>query len=213
MKLATLCYVRNRGKTLMLHRIKKRNDTHAGKWNGLGGKLMPGESPEECVVREVREESGLTIHEPVLRGVLAFPSFSKGEDWYAFVYVAHRFSGDLIESDEGALSWIDDDKLTDLSLWEGDRVFLRWLDQDRFFSGKFVYLEGRLTKYEVVFYTPHQGVQRATAETGAVLDGAVGPARPREDDAICWVCDGPTVKRSCKIICERCGFMRDCSDP
>ncbi len=170
MKLATLCYVKADGKTLMLHRIKKPNDMHAGKWNGLGGKLMPGETPEECVVREVFEESGLTLYEPSLRGALTFPSFSNGEDWYAFVFVARRFSGELIESDEGVLRWIDDDKLTSLPLWEGDRVFLRWLEQERFFSGKFVYLEGKLTKYEVVFYTPQQGAQSGVAKISVAFD-------------------------------------------
>jgi len=159
MKLATLCYVKAGGKTLMLHRIKKKNDMHAGKWNGLGGKLLPGETPEECVVREVLEESGLQLEEPELRGLLTFPQFSKGEDWYAFVFVAQRFTGELIESDEGVLAWIEDSELLDLPLWEGDRIFLKWLQRDDFFSGKFVYSEGELTNYEVVFYTPGRGVQ------------------------------------------------------
>ncbi len=86
-----------------------------------------------------------------------------------FVYVGRRFSGELIESEEGVLSWIDDDKLTSLPLWEGDPVFLRWLEQDRFFSGKFVYLGGKLTKYEVVFYTPLRGVQSGMSLIGARL--------------------------------------------
>lgn len=145
----------------MLHRIKKANDMHAGKWNGLGGKLLPGETPEECVVREVLEESGLTLDKPELRGMFTFPQFSKDEDWYVFVFVARRFSGELIESSEGALAWIDDGELLDLPLWEGDRVFFRWLECDDFFSGKFVYSEGELTNYGVVFYTPGHGVQRS----------------------------------------------------
>ncbi len=213
MKLATLCYVKAGGQTLMLHRIKRRNDMHAGKWNGLGGKLLPGESPEECVVREVYEESGLRLYEPDLRGVLTFPSFSDGEDWYTFVYVGRRFSGELIESEEGVLSWIDDDKLTSLPLWEGDPVFLRWLEQDRFFSGKFVYLGGKLTKYEVVFYTPLRGVQSGMSLIGAAPGDGQELSGSSTDDTVCWVCGGHTMKRNCKIICERCGFMRDCSDP
>ncbi len=217
MKLATLCYVKAGGKTLMLHRIKRAQDMHAGKWNGLGGKLMPGESPEECVVREVREESGLALHNPELRGVLTFPSFSQDEDWYVFVFVAQHFAGELIECNEGVLAWIDDDKLIDLPLWEGDRIFLRWLEERRFFSGKFVYLEGRLTKHEVVFYTLEQDApqEKAGADhpaTGHPSGGFVRVYTPA-DDAMCWVCEGPAEKRNCKIVCRRCGFTRDCSDP
>ncbi|MFN2202649.1 MAG: NUDIX hydrolase [Caldilineaceae bacterium] len=152
MKLATLCYVRAGGKTLMIHRIKKRNDMHAGKWNGLGGKLEPGESPEECVRREVLEESGLSIVAPELRGVLTFPSFSNDEDWYAFVYVADVFSGELIDSPEGILQWVDDLDLLDLDLWAGDRIFIPWLEQDGIFSAKFTYDEGELQSYDVAFY-------------------------------------------------------------
>ena len=75
MKLATLCYIRQNNKTLMLHRVKKKNDIHQDKWNGLGGKFLPGETPEECVVREVKEESGLHIIKPELKGILTFPEF------------------------------------------------------------------------------------------------------------------------------------------
>ena len=81
MKLATLCYLRRDGKTLMVHRIKKANDMHQGKWNGLGGKLDPGETPEECAVREIYEESGLIAHNPRLKGILTFPAFDDFEDW------------------------------------------------------------------------------------------------------------------------------------
>ncbi len=107
----------------MIHRVKKQNDIHQGKWNGLGGKLEPGETPEECVRREVLEESGLLIRRPVLKGLLTFPLFAKEEDWYAFVFVADDAEGDLIDSPEGNLCWIEDDHLLDLELWEGDRLF------------------------------------------------------------------------------------------
>lgn len=152
MKLATLCYVRRDGCTLMIHRIKKQNDMHAGKWNGLGGKLEPGETPEECAVREVFEESGLTAHNPELRGFLTFPGFANDEDWYAFVFVIREFSGELIDSPEGVLRWIPDDDLLSLPLWAGDRVFIPWLAQDPFFSGKFVYQSGELVGHSVVFH-------------------------------------------------------------
>ncbi len=125
---------------------------HQGKWNGLGGKLEPGETPEECVIREVREESGLTIYNPILKGILTFPLFSKDEDWYAFVFVATQFEGTLIDSNEGDLAWIDDEKLLSLPLWEGDLLFLPHLDREGIFSGKFVYKEGKLVEHSVVFY-------------------------------------------------------------
>lgn len=154
MKLATICYVKKNGKTLMLHRDKRADDIHIGKWNGLGGKIHPGETPEECVIREVKEESGLTIRNPSFRGVLTFPTFKDEEDWYAYVFVAHEFSGELIDSNEGRLAWIDDEKIYELPLWEGDPIFLKWLDEGRFFSGKFVYQNGKLVDYSVVFHDP-----------------------------------------------------------
>lgn len=154
MKLATLCYLKVDGKTLMIHRIKKKDDMHQGKWNGLGGKLSPGESPEECVIREVREESGLTIITPLLKGILTFPAFANDEDWYAFVFVAHEFAGRLIDSEEGILQWIADEELLNLDLWEGDRIFIPWLDRPGFFSGKFIYRQGRLIEYSEVYYEP-----------------------------------------------------------
>src|SRR6476469_9924460 len=92
---ATLCYVQKGGKTLMLHRVKKKNDIHEGKWNGLGGKMEQGETPEECVIREVREESGLRIDQPELRAILTFPEFDGHDDWLVFLFVANRFSGEL----------------------------------------------------------------------------------------------------------------------
>jgi 8-oxo-dGTP diphosphatase len=155
MKLATLCYVRHEGKTLMIHRIKKENDMHAGKWNGLGGKLEQGETPEECACREVWEESGLKIENPRLRGFLTFPKFANDEDWYAFVFTAEHFSGELASSTEGFLQWIPDEQLLDLHLWEGDKMFLPWLDQERFFSAKFNYSGGQLIDYNVIFH-PHE---------------------------------------------------------
>lgn len=149
---ATLCYLRTGGKTLMLHRNKKEGDVHRGKWNGLGGKLESGETPEECVVREVREESGLTVRSPRLRGILTFPAFKSGEDWLVFVYTAEGYAGSLGPCPEGDLEWVPDAKIAGLPLWEGDRVFLPWLEQEKFFSGKFVYRDGRLASHEETFY-------------------------------------------------------------
>lgn len=214
-KLATLCYVRDRGRTLMLHRVKKANDMHAGKWNGLGGKLEHGETPEECAVREVYEESGLRWIEPRLRGIISFPQFNNGDDWYTFVFVGDRFSGDLIDSPEGYLAWVDNDRLLSLNLWPGDRIFIPWLDDDRFFSAKFVYLAGELTKYEVSFYTQGGAIEREGDVVLRPPEPTVEfvPVYRPQDDSVCWLCGGPVTKRHCKIICRVCGFTRDCSDP
>lgn len=137
----------------MLHRVKKENDMHEGKWNGLGGKLEPGESPEECVIREVKEESGLIIRDPIMKGIITFPAFDGVDDWYVFLFTASQFEGTLMESSpEGNLEWIDSEKVYDLELWEGDKIFLNWMEDDRFFSAKFVYEEENLVAHDVIFY-------------------------------------------------------------
>lgn len=136
----------------MIHRVKDKNDMHYGKWNALGGKFKRGESPEECVIREVKEECGLTLKNPFLKGVITFPAFSKDEDWYVFIFLAKDFDGNLKESTEGDLEWIDNDKLFDLDLWDGDKIFIEWLKKKGFFSARFVYNDGKLTKHRVVFY-------------------------------------------------------------
>ena len=124
LKLATLCYVQRPGQTLMLHRVKRANDYHEGKWNGLGGKFEQGESPEECVAREVYEESGLVCVDPALRGQITFPNFDGQADWYVWLFLAQHWTGQLRESPEGSLAWIDNDRLLDLNLWPGDRLFI-----------------------------------------------------------------------------------------
>jgi len=153
MRLHTLCYIRQAGKTLMIHRIKKAGDVHQGKWNGLGGKLEPGETPEDCAKREILEESGLRATSLHLKGFLTFPDFANDEDWYAFVFIVDEFEGELIDPAEGYLRWIENEKITDLELWEGDRIFLPWLDHPGFFSAKFAYKEGRLVDHSVDFYS------------------------------------------------------------
>ena len=149
MKLATLAYVKRDGHTLMLHKAK---GYQRGKWNGLGGKFDPGESPEECLKREVFEESGLTVEEAQLRGFITFPDFDGSDDWYAFVYTVNAFSGEVTASEEGELHWVPDDELLELNIWDGDRIFLPWLNGDRLFSAKFTYEAGKFKTYEVVFY-------------------------------------------------------------
>lgn len=152
MILATLCYVKNNGKTLMVHRNKKPNDIHAGKWNGLGGKFEAGETPEMCIRREVEEEAGLVIQNPHLHGLLVFTNF-KGNDWYVFVFTAREFEGELSESSpEGELEWVADDQLLNLNLWESDHIFLPWLESREFFSAKFEYAGENMLRHQVTFH-------------------------------------------------------------
>ncbi|MFC2133423.1 NUDIX domain-containing protein [Bacteroidota bacterium] len=150
--LATLCYVMQNDKTLMLYRNKKENDFHEGKWNGLGGKFEPGETPEECAVREIKEESGLIVTDPMMKGFITFPLFDGKNDWYVFVFKFDGYEGELIDSPEGKLEWIPNDKLTELNLWEGDSIFIPWLFEKKFFSAKFNYKDKKFIDYEVVFH-------------------------------------------------------------
>lgn len=135
----------------MLYRNKKANDIHEGKWNGLGGKFEPGETPEQCVRREVLEESGLVVENPRLHGLLMFPNF-KGNNWYVFVFTAKEFTGELIDSPEGTLEWILDKQIKNLNLWQSDHIFLPWIEQGKFFSAKFEYNDDVMQRYEVTFH-------------------------------------------------------------
>ncbi|MBT3816916.1 MAG: 8-oxo-dGTP diphosphatase [Candidatus Magasanikbacteria bacterium] len=140
MKLATVCYIKKDGKTLMIHRNTRKGDIHEGKWVGLGGKFEPGESPEECIIREVKEETGLEIENPKLSGLLTSLNF-KGKDWMIFIFSACDYTGELSTCAEGTLSWIPDEELLDLNLWEDNRRFLPLMDEDRFFSMKTIYTD------------------------------------------------------------------------
>ena len=159
MKLATLGYIHRENQTLMLHRIRKENDIHEWKWNGVGGKFEVGESPEECMIRETREETWLKAQNPILRGIITAPLFAKWEDWYIFVYDIYEFTWDLIDCNEWELHWIDDDQILSLNLWEWDRHFIQWLQEGRFFSGKFIYEDGKLVSHDGVFYNTISSAQ------------------------------------------------------
>lgn len=125
MRLTTLCYIEKDDSLLMLYRNKKKQDQSQGKWLGIGGKLEPGESPEDCVIREVYEETGLRLTEYSFRGVVTFIS-DCWEDELMFMFTATGFEGELANNcNEGELVWIKKDKLMELSLWEGDRYFLQ----------------------------------------------------------------------------------------
>jgi len=136
----------------MLHRVKKKNDYHEGKWNGLGGKFELGETPEECAIREIEEESGLIVKELKLKGFITFPMFDGKDDWYVFVFVIDKFEGELIDSPEGNLEWIPNEQLLKINLWDGDKIFIPWLDEEKFFSAKFNYKGKTFTDYSVEFY-------------------------------------------------------------
>ena len=138
-KLSTLCYPERDGKYLMLHRTKKENDENGGKWIGVGGKFEEGESPEECMLREVREETGLILTRYAFRGIVTFVSDVWGTE-YMHLFTADRWEGEEHPCDEGDLAWIEKGKVPSLPLWAGDRIFLSLLDGGTpFFSLKLIY--------------------------------------------------------------------------
>ena len=146
MKQTTLCYIEKGGQYLMLHRVKKENDENKDKWIGIGGKFEDRESPEDCVLREVKEETGLTLSEYRYRGLVTFVS-DRWETEYMHLFTADGFTGNLIECDEGDLEWIPREQLLSLPAWEGDKIFLNLLfdETQPFFSLKFIYEGDTLT--------------------------------------------------------------------
>lgn len=150
MEITTLCYIEKDNKYLMLKRVKKKEDINKGKWIGVGGHFEEGESPEECVCREVLEETGLRLKSYKARGILTFVQ-NKTFTEYIWLFTADEYEGELIECDEGILEWIDKDKLSELELWEGDRIFLELLNtQEEFFPLKLEYEGDKLVKYSKV---------------------------------------------------------------
>ena len=140
----TLCYIERDGHYLMLHRVKKVNDINHDKWIGIGGKFEDKESPEDCVLREVREETGLTLTSYAYRGLVTFVS-DRYETEYMHLFTADGFAGELIECDEGTLEWVPKERVPDLPTWAGDRIFLDLLMRDvPFFSLKLAYEGDRL---------------------------------------------------------------------
>ena len=136
---STLCYIKHDGKYLMLHRVKKENDANKDKWIGIGGKFEDKESPEDCILRETKEETGLTLTSYKYRGIVTFVS-DRWETEYMHLFTADSFEGELIECDEGELEWISPEKLDSIPKWEGDKIFLDLLQKDvPFFSLKLRY--------------------------------------------------------------------------
>lgn len=145
MKNTTLCYIENeKGEYLMLHRVKKQNDLNHDKWIGVGGKFEEGESPEECMLREVTEETGLSLTHWRYRGIVTFVSDQWGGE-YMHLFTADGFTGQIKSCNEGELEWVEKQRLLSLPIWEGDKIFLRLLDSAQpFFSLKLCYEGERL---------------------------------------------------------------------
>lgn len=151
-KLTTLCYIRKEDSYLMLHRTAKENDANKEKWIGVGGHFEEDESPVDCLLREVREETGLTLTGWIFHGVVTFVS----DEWpteYMFLYTADAFEGQLIDCDEGQLEWVPFEKIGELNLWEGDKIFLKELMAGRVFGSLKLRYEGdRLVEIDGVPY-------------------------------------------------------------
>ena len=144
MNFTTLCYIEKGNKYLMLHRISKKKDGNKDKWIGVGGHFEKGESPEECLLREVKEETGLELTSYQFRGIVTFIS-DEWPDEYMCLYTADKYTGDIGNCDEGELVWVEKEKIMDLNIWEGDKIFLKLLMENQpFFSLKLEYKGDKL---------------------------------------------------------------------
>lgn len=173
---STLCYIEQDGKYLMLHRTVKKNDVNKDKWIGVGGHFEHGESPEECLLREVKEETGYTLTSWRYRGIV---TFVYGEDTveYMSLYTADGFEGEPIECDEGRLEWVEKKDIPMLELWEGDKIFFRLLDMEReFFSLKLVYDRRDVLQYAALDGVPMElfdEIREDGSRTGVVKERGV----------------------------------------
>ena len=144
MNFTTLCYIEKENKYIMLHRTSKKKDGNKDKWIGVGGHFEKGESPEECLLREVKEETGLELTSYQFRGIVTFIS-DEWPDEYMCLYTADRYTGDIGNCDEGELVWVEKGKIMDLNIWEGDKIFLKLLTENQpFFSLKLEYKGDKL---------------------------------------------------------------------
>ena len=144
MNFTTLCYIEKENKYLMLHRTSKKKDGNKDKWIGVGGHFEKGESPEDCLLREVKEETGLELTSYQFRGIVTFIS-DEWPDEYMCLYTADKYTGDIGNCDEGELVWVEKEKIMDLNIWEGDKIFLKLLMENQpFFSLKLEYKGDKL---------------------------------------------------------------------
>lgn len=144
--LTTLCYIERDDSYLMMHRVKKENDINKDKWVGVGGHFEESETPEECLLREVREETGLELLSWKLRGIITFMT-DVYQTEYMFLYTADEYTGEMIECNEGNLEWVKKSDVYNLPIWEGDKVFFKLLeDQEDFFSLKLRYEGDKLVE-------------------------------------------------------------------
>ncbi len=145
--LTTLCYIEREDSYLMLHRVSKKNDINKDKWIGIGGHFQVNESPEDCLLREAKEETGLTLTSFRFRGIVTFITDGLEEAEYMHLYTADGFEGEMIDCDEGTLEWVPKSKIPELNLWEGDLIFFKLLEEDApFFSLKLVYQGDKLVE-------------------------------------------------------------------
>lgn len=145
--LTTLCYIEKDDSYLMLHRVSKKNDINKDKWIGIGGHFQLNESPEECLLRESKEETGLTLTSYRFRGIVTFITDGLEEAEYMHLYTADGFEGKMIACDEGTLEWVPKNKIPELNLWEGDLIFFKLLEENApFFSLKLVYQGDKLVE-------------------------------------------------------------------
>ena len=148
----SLCYIEKDGAYLMIHRVKKKNDVNHDKWIGVGGKFEAGESPFDCARREILEECGITVKNLKYRGIVTFVSSEYGTE-YMHLFTATEYDGEIdYDCDEGCLEWVKKEKIKDLPIWEGDKIFFDLLDREsRFFSLKLCYSGDRLTEHTLEF--------------------------------------------------------------
>lgn len=152
MILSTLCYIEKDNQYLMLHRTKKKNDINKDKWIGIGEKFEENESPEECIIREVKEETGLHLKSYQLRGIVTYVS-TNWKTEYMYVFTSDDFEGNIIECNEGDLQWVNKDKVTKRNTWEGDKIFIEKIQKDNnFFTVKFEYDGDKLLRYDLREY-------------------------------------------------------------
>ena len=147
---STLCYIEKDNKYLMLHRVVKKNDVNKDKWIGVGGHFEYGESPEDCVLREVKEETGLTLLDYKYRGIVHFISEEELNDMHLFT--ATEYTGEIADCDEGVLEWISKTDLMKLPMWEGDKYFDSFLSHEGFVEAKFTYKDDKLIEKIIHYY-------------------------------------------------------------